>query len=92
MVAVVAVDWMIALGVEDVIIMTENTDYGIPAADDEKMRLEAAGIAVEIYSVELGTEDFVPILSRVAGAPRTAGRHPRPGHWRDRFQSQPTNG
>ena len=65
MVAVVAVDWMIELGLKDVIIMTENTDYGIPAADDEKMRLEAAGIAVEIYSVELGTEDFVPILSRV---------------------------
>ena len=69
MVAVVAVDWMIELGLKDVIIMTENTDYGIPAADDEKMRLEAAGIAVEIYSVELGTEDFVPILSRVQARP-----------------------
>ena len=30
MVAVVAVEWMIELGLEDVIIMTENTDYGIP--------------------------------------------------------------
>ena len=69
MVAVVAVDWMIDLGLNDVIIMTENTDYGIPAADDEKMRLEAAGIAVEIFSVELGTEDFVPILSRVQARP-----------------------
>ena len=70
MVAAVTVEWMIDLGLEDVIIMTENTDYGIPAADDEKARLEAAGAAVEIYSVELGTEDFVPILSRVQARPQ----------------------
>ena len=35
MVAAVAANWMIELGLDDVIIMTENTDYGIPAAADE---------------------------------------------------------
>ena len=70
MVAVVAVDWMISLGLEDVIIMTENTDYGIPAAADERARLEAAGIAVEQYNFELGTEDFVPVLNRVLARPQ----------------------
>ncbi len=65
MVAVVAVDWIIELGLDDVIIVTENTDYGIPAAADERTLLEAAGIAVEQYNVELGTEDFVPILGRI---------------------------
>lgn len=69
MVAAVAVEWIIALGLDDVIIMTENTDYGIPAAADETALLEAAGIKVEQYSFELGTEDFVPVLNRVQGRP-----------------------
>ena len=69
MVAAVASDWMIALGLDDVIIMTENTDYGKPAAADERALLEAAGVTVQQYDVELGTEDFVPILSRVQARP-----------------------
>ncbi|MDE2856575.1 MAG: ABC transporter substrate-binding protein [Chloroflexota bacterium] len=69
MVAVVAVDWIIERGLDDVIIMTENTDYGIPAAADEKALLEAAGIKVEQYNFELGTEDFVPVLNRVLSRP-----------------------
>ena len=69
MVAAIAVDWIIDLGLEDVIIMTENTDYGIPAAADEQALLEAAGISVEQYSFELGTEDFVPVLNRILARP-----------------------
>ena len=69
MVAVVAADWIIELGLEDVVIMTENTDYGRPAAVDERALLEAAGIKVEQYDFELGTEDFVPVLSRVLARP-----------------------
>ncbi len=69
MVAVVVVDWMIALGLDDVVIMAENTDYGQPAAADETALLEAAGIRVEQYNIELGTEDFVPILSRILARP-----------------------
>lgn len=69
MVAAVASDWMISLGLDDVIIMTENTDYGKPAAADERALLEAAGVTVQQYDIELGTEDFVPILSRVQARP-----------------------
>ena len=69
MVAEVVVDWMVAIGLDDVVIMAENTDYGQPAAADETALLEAAGIAVEQYDIELGTEDFVPILSRIQARP-----------------------
>ena len=65
MVGSVVTDWLIALGVEDVVLIVENTDYGQPAAADEQARLEAAGVAVSQIDVELGTEDFVPILSRI---------------------------
>lgn len=65
MVGSVVTDWLISLGVEDVILIVENTDYGQPAAADEQARLEAAGVNVSQIDVELGTEDFVPILSRI---------------------------
>ena len=73
MVAAVSADWIIELGLTDAIIVTENTDYGIPAAADERALLEAAGITVEQYNVELGTEDFVPILSRIMARPQAPG-------------------
>ena len=72
MVGSVVANWLISLGAEDVIILAENTDFGQPAAADEKARLEAAGIAVEQYNIELGTEDFVPILSRIELRPEPA--------------------
>ena len=65
MVAAVVADWIIELGLDDVIIVAENTDWGQPAAADETALLEAGGVSVERYNVELGTEDFVPILSRM---------------------------
>ena len=70
MVGAVVADWLISLGVDEVIIMAENTDFGQPAAADEKARLQAAGIAVEQFNIELGTEDFVPILSRIESRPQ----------------------
>ena len=72
MVGAVIADWLISLGVDDVIILAENTDFGQPAAADEKTRLEAAGMRVEQYNIELGTEDFVPILSRIELRPEPA--------------------
>jgi len=69
MVGSVVTDWLIELGVEDVILIVENTDYGQPAAADEQARLEAGGVTVEKLDVELGTEDFVPILSRIQARP-----------------------
>ena len=65
MVGGVVIDWLVSLGVEDVVLIVENTDYGQPAAADEQARLEAAGATVTKIDVELGTEDFVPILSRI---------------------------
>jgi ABC-type branched-subunit amino acid transport system substrate-binding protein len=69
MVGSVVTDWLISLGVKDVILIVENTDYGQPAAADEQARLEAAGVTVEKLDIELGTEDFVPILSRIQARP-----------------------
>ena len=69
MVGSAVTNWLIDLGVEDVILIVENTDYGQPAAADEKTRLEAAGVTVEQLDVELGTEDFIPILSRIQARP-----------------------
>lgn len=65
MVVSVVANWIIELGLEDVVIVAENTDWGQPAAFDETVVLEAAGVSVEQYDVELGTEDFVPILTRI---------------------------
>jgi ABC-type branched-subunit amino acid transport system substrate-binding protein len=73
MVGSVVTDWLIELGVEDVILIVENTDYGQPAAADEQARLEAAGVTVEKLDIELGTEDFVPILSRIQARPEAPG-------------------
>ena len=70
MVNAVASNWLISLGVEDVILIVENTDYGQPAAADMRGRLEAEGISIEQFDVELGTEDFVPILSRILARPQ----------------------
>ena len=70
MVNSVASDWLLALGVKDVILIVENTDYGQPAAADMRGRLEAEGVSIEQFDVELGTEDFVPILSRILARPQ----------------------
>ena len=69
MVGIVVTDWLMSLGADDVVLFIENTDYGQPAAAYEKDRLSAKGVAVEQYDIELGTEDFVPILSRIQARP-----------------------
>ena len=69
MVGIVVTDWLMSQGAEDVVLLIENTDYGQPAGAYEKDRLEAHGVAVEKLDIELGTEDFVPILSRVQARP-----------------------
>ena len=66
----VVTDWLIEQGVEDVILILENTDYGHPAAAAERAHLEKAGVHVDQLEIELGTEDFVPILSRIYARPR----------------------
>ncbi len=65
----VVTDWLVSQGVEKVSIILENTDYGHPAAAAERAHLEAAGVQVDQLEIELGTEDFVPILSRIYARP-----------------------
>ncbi len=66
----IVTDWLVVQGVEDVVLILENTDYGHPAAAAERAHLERAGVQVEQLEVELGTEDFVPILSRLWARPQ----------------------
>ena len=63
-------DWLVSQGVEDVILILENTDYGHPAAAAERAHLERAGVRVDQLEIELGTEDFIPILSRIYARPQ----------------------
>ena len=65
----VSSEWLLSLGVEDVVYICENTDYGQPACAGEIAPLEAEGVVVEKLDVELGTEDFIPILSRIQARP-----------------------
>ena len=61
----IVTDWLVEQGVEDVVLILENTDYGHPAAAAERAHLERAGVKVDQLEIELGTEDFVPILTRL---------------------------
>lgn len=59
-------EWFAAVGVETVVSIVENTDYGIGQNEKDIMFFEELGIEnVETFFVELGTEDFLPILTRV---------------------------
>lgn len=74
MVSRATVDWFEHLGVESVLIIAENTDYGIGASESDQAFMEELGMEVEVVFVELGTEDFIPILERYAAAPPDAVR------------------
>ncbi|GMG84212.1 branched-chain amino acid ABC transporter substrate-binding protein [Paralimibaculum aggregatum] len=57
-------------GVQKVAILTENTDYGIPAAQETTKGLEGGGKEVETFSVDIGTQDYAGIVQRMkAGDP-----------------------
>ena len=66
----IVTDWLVEQGVDDVVLILENTDYGHPAAAAERAHLERAGVQVDQLEVELGTEDFVPILTRLFARPK----------------------
>lgn len=51
--------------VHKVVIVTENTDYGIPASQEVKKGLDKASIASNTFSVDIGTQDFSGIIQRV---------------------------
>ncbi|MCY3984539.1 MAG: ABC transporter substrate-binding protein [Roseovarius sp.] len=51
--------------VEKVVILTENTDYGIPAAEETTKGLESGGREVVTFSVDIGTQDYAGIVQRI---------------------------
>ncbi|MCK5921615.1 MAG: ABC transporter substrate-binding protein, partial [Methylococcales bacterium] len=52
-------------GISKVVIVTENTDYGIPAAADTTAGLETFGIEAVTFGVDIGTQDYAGIVERV---------------------------
>jgi len=54
-----------APGVKKVAIVTENTDYGIPAAKECEVGLGTKGISSVTFGVDIGTQDFAGIVERV---------------------------
>ncbi|HEX9790810.1 MAG TPA: ABC transporter substrate-binding protein [Kiloniellales bacterium] len=60
--------WKAALLVPDikkVAILTENTDYGIPAAEETTMGLKSGGVSAVTFSVDIGTQDYAGIVERI---------------------------
>jgi branched-chain amino acid transport system substrate-binding protein len=53
-------------GVEKVVIVTENTDYGIPASQETQEGLKAGGVDSVIFTVDIGTQDFAGIIQRIS--------------------------
>ncbi len=51
--------------VKKVAILTENTDYGIPAAKETTKGLESGGKEVVTFSVDIGTQDYAGIIQRI---------------------------
>jgi branched-chain amino acid transport system substrate-binding protein len=59
-------EWFAAVGVENVVSIVENTDYGIGQNENDLKFFEELGInSQEVFFVELGTEDYLPILTRI---------------------------
>jgi branched-chain amino acid transport system substrate-binding protein len=60
--------WRAALlvpGIQKVGILTENTDYGIPAAEETAKGLANNGIDAVTFSVDIGTQDYAGIVERM---------------------------
>ncbi len=65
MVAQADADYLEKLGAKYVVIVSENTDYGVPAAESTEERLANRGIESETYLADKGTMDYTPIISRI---------------------------
>ena len=60
--------WKFAIltpGLKKVAILTENTDYGIPAAEETTKGLVANGIESATFGVDIGTQDYSGIVERI---------------------------
>ncbi len=65
--------WKAALlvpNIKKVAILTENTDYGIPAAEETTKGLKSGGVEAVTFGVDIGTQDYSGIVERIkAGKP-----------------------
>ncbi len=52
-------------GIRKAAILTENTDYGIPAAEETRNGLATGGVETVIFSVDIGTQDYAGIVERI---------------------------
>ena len=60
--------WQAALlvpNIKKVAILTENTDYGIPAAQETSKGLMSGGVEAVTFSVDIGTQDYAGIVERM---------------------------
>ena len=60
--------WKAALlvpNVKKVAILTENTDYGIPAAEETTKGLKSGGVSAVTFGVDIGTQDYSGIVERI---------------------------
>lgn len=60
--------WQFALTLPDVkkvAILTENTDYGIPASQETARGLATGDVESVIFSVDIGTQDYAGIVQRI---------------------------
>ncbi len=64
-VAALDANFIQSLGAKKVVIMTENTGYGIPAAESTTERLAERGIEAVTFSADIGTQDFSGIIERI---------------------------
>ncbi len=71
MVAEADANYIKDLGAEFVVIVAENSDYGVPAAESTQERLAERGIDSEIFLAEIGTQDWSPIIARIQALDRT---------------------
>jgi branched-chain amino acid transport system substrate-binding protein len=65
MVASADANYIQALGAEFVVIVSENSDYGVPAAEATTERLAERDIDAETYLAEMGTQDFGSVIARI---------------------------
>ena len=60
--------WRAALllpNIKKVAILTENTDYGIPAAAETTKGLMSGGVEAVTFGVDIGTQDYAGIVQRI---------------------------
>jgi len=60
--------WQAALlvpNIKKVALLTENTDYGIPAAQETAKGLASGGVDSVTFSVDIGTQDYAGIVERM---------------------------